>query len=91
MNPLDFQKLAELLQRRSGLVLGSEKAYLAESRLSPVARQWGFSDVHALIRDLARGVGGGRDSGLLDDVVEAMTTNESFFSAIRSRSSNSAT
>lgn len=79
MNPQDFQKLAELLQRRSGLVLGSEKAYLAESRLTPVARHWGFADVHALIRDLARGTGSGRDGRLLDDVVEAMTTNESFF------------
>ncbi|RDD63626.1 CheR family methyltransferase [Ferruginivarius sediminum] len=79
MNPQDFEKLAALLHGRSGLVLGSDKAYLAESRLGPVARQWQYVDVHALIRALARREGSGADARLLDDVVEAMTTNESFF------------
>jgi len=79
MNAQDFSKLAALLHERSGLVLGSDKAYLAESRLAPVARKWGWSDSAALVRDLARQHGKARDDRLVAEVVEAMTTNESFF------------
>jgi chemotaxis protein methyltransferase CheR len=79
MSPQDFKKLAELLRQRSGLVLGEDKAYLAESRLTPVARDWGFNDAAALVGALARKQGKGGDPKLIADVVEAMTTNESFF------------
>ena len=79
MSPQDFKKLAELLRQRSGLVLGEDKAYLAESRLTPVARHWGFNDAAALVGALARKQGKGGDPNLIADVVEAMTTNESFF------------
>jgi chemotaxis protein methyltransferase CheR len=79
MTPEDFQKLATLLKSQSGLVLGQDKAYLAESRLTPVARTWGFADAKALIRALVRREGKGGDPKLLLEVVEAMTTNESFF------------
>ena len=79
MNPQDFKKLADLLRQRSGLVLGDDKAYLAESRLTPVARTWGFSDAGGLVRAIVRGESKGRDPKLITDVVEAMTTNESFF------------
>jgi chemotaxis protein methyltransferase CheR len=79
MTPDDFQKLAGLLKSRSGLVLGADKAYLAESRLTPVARTWQFADAKTLIRALARREGKGGDPELLREVVEAMTTNESFF------------
>jgi chemotaxis protein methyltransferase CheR len=79
MSPQDFKKLAELLRQRSGLVLGEDKAYLAESRLTPVARDWGFDDASALVSALARRQGKGGDPKLVADVVEAMTTNESFF------------
>jgi chemotaxis protein methyltransferase CheR len=79
MSPDDFQKLAALLKSQSGLVLGQDKAYLAESRLTPVARTWGFTDAKTLVRALVRKEGKGGDPKLLLDVVEAMTTNESFF------------
>lgn len=79
MSPQDFKKLAELLRERSGLVLSEDKAYLAESRLTPVARDWGFNDASGLVGALARKQGKGADPKLIADVVEAMTTNESFF------------
>ncbi|MGH6948180.1 MAG: CheR family methyltransferase [Kiloniellales bacterium] len=75
MNINDFEMIARLLKERSGLTLTKDKAYLLESRLSPVARKWGFKGFD----DLCLAIRGGRDEALLKDVTEAMTTNESFF------------
>ena len=44
MNRKDFAYLAEMLRRRSGLVLTQQKAHLVESRLTPVMRRFGFKD-----------------------------------------------
>lgn len=75
MSPQDFDFVAQLLKQRSGLTIGPDKAYLLESRLNPVARKHGFSGLTDLIQGLRlRG-----DQTLTRDVVEAMTTNESFF------------
>ena len=71
----DFEFLANLLKERSGLMLTPDKVYLLESRLTPLARKRGLDTLEALIQKL-RMPG---DSGLLRDVTEAMTTNESFF------------
>ena len=75
MNVSDFEVIAKLLKERSGLVLSQEKAYLLESRLGPVARKWEFSGFDQLCEALRVG----KDEGLIRDVTEAMTTNESFF------------
>ncbi len=75
MNKSDFEFLASLLLQRSGLVLSQEKTYLLESRLGPVARKHGLTSVDDIVVQLrARSA-----SPLERDVVEAMTTNESFF------------
>ncbi|SDF56124.1 chemotaxis protein methyltransferase CheR [Limimonas halophila] len=79
MNPEEFSRLAELLKDRTGIVLGRDKEYLAESRLAPVARSWGFNSPTDLVRALVRRTGSGASQELLSAVVEAMTTNESFF------------
>lgn len=71
----DFDIYAELLKEKSGLSLTPDKSYLIESRLTPVARQWGFETLDALTRAL----NGVPDPGLIKDVVEAMTTNETSF------------
>jgi chemotaxis protein methyltransferase CheR len=71
----DLTLLAGLLRERSGLVVTADKAYLIESRLQPVARKRGLADIAALVALLRRG----GDADLVRDVVEAMTTNESFF------------
>ncbi len=71
----DFDMLCRLLKERSGLVLTRDKAYLLESRLLPVARKRNMKSLDELIVALR----GRADGELLRDVVEAMTTNESFF------------
>lgn len=71
----DFDVYAALLKEKSGLTLTPDKSYLLESRLSPVAKQWGFNSLEALTMAL----NGVPDPGLVKDVVEAMTTNETSF------------
>ncbi|MBO6757831.1 MAG: protein-glutamate O-methyltransferase CheR [Roseibium sp.] len=75
MTPLEFDFLKKYLKDRSGLVLSNDKQYLVESRLLPVARAAKLDTLSALVCALQRG--GNRT--LENDVVEAMTTNESFF------------
>jgi len=74
VTPQDFDYLRRLLKDRSGLVLAAEKQYLAESRLLPVARRHGLSSLTELIAKLKT-----PSSLLAIEVVEAMTTNETFF------------
>lgn len=74
MTSNDFDFLRRLLKERSGLVLAAEKHYLAESRLLPVARRHGMSTLGELVAKLKSGAG-----LLTTEVVEAMTTNETFF------------
>ena len=74
MTPLDYDYLRKLLKDRSGLMLSAEKQYLVESRLSPLARKAGLASLGELVAKLKS-----NDERLIVDVVEAMTTNESFF------------
>src|SRR5439155_25364806 len=75
MNSDEFDVLSSLVHKQSGLVLTRDKAYLLESRLLPVARKWRLKS----LAELAAALRGQADSGMVRDVVEAMTTNESFF------------
>ncbi|MCZ7657743.1 MAG: protein-glutamate O-methyltransferase CheR [Xanthobacteraceae bacterium] len=74
MTPLDYDYLRRLLKERSGLVLSADKQYLVESRLLPVARKAGLGGLSELVAKIK-----GNDARLTVEVVEAMTTNESFF------------
>jgi chemotaxis protein methyltransferase CheR len=75
VTPADYQYLRDLLRRRSGLVLAADKRYLVESRLSPIARRVGAADLSELVQKLQSAP----DEKLVVEIVEAMTTNESFF------------
>jgi chemotaxis protein methyltransferase CheR len=75
VTPFDYDYLRKLLKERSGLVLSGDKEYLVESRLLPIARKMGLAHLNELVAKL-RAPGAER---LIVDVVEAMTTNESFF------------
>ena len=75
MRPEDFDYIADLVKKRSGLVLTRDKVYLVESRLAPVARRHGLASVD----DLARKIRTNPPESLLREITEAMTTNESFF------------
>jgi chemotaxis protein methyltransferase CheR len=75
VTPRDYDFLRHCLKARSGLVLSADKQYLVESRLLPVARKAGLGGLRELVAALETG----RDEALMTDVVEAMTTNESYF------------
>ena len=68
-----FAEIAALVKLRSGLALGPEKAYLVETRLAALASRLGVRDYTALIPRLRT------DRALQDEVVEALTTNETLF------------
>ena len=75
MTPLDYDYLRKLLKERSGLVLSADKQYLVESRLLPVARKASLAGLSQLVAKLQAPAG----AALATEVVEAMTTNETFF------------
>jgi chemotaxis protein methyltransferase CheR len=70
-----FDIYRDLLKERSGLIITPDKSYLLESRLGPVAKKWGYPSMDALTLALQ----GVPDAQLVNDVVEAMTTNETSF------------
>ena len=74
MTPLDYEFLRKLLKERSGLDLSTDKQYLVESRLIPLARKAGLPGLPELVQKLK-----GSAEALTAEVVEAMTTNETFF------------
>lgn len=74
MTPTELEFLGGFLKQRSGLVLVGDKSYLIESRLMPVARKHNIPSLSALMTQLRGG-----NVTLESEVVEAMTTNETFF------------
>jgi chemotaxis protein methyltransferase CheR len=71
----NFTWLCRYLLDNTGLVLGPDKLYLVESRLSPVARKFNTGDLDGLAETLRSG----KNAELQRDVIDAMMTNESFF------------
>jgi chemotaxis protein methyltransferase CheR len=74
MTPIDYEYLQKILKDRSGLVLSADKKYLLESRLMPLARKAGVAGISELVQTMKAG-----SEPMISDVVEAMTTNETFF------------
>ena len=75
MKPEDFAFFCKLILDRTGLVLGADKSYLIDSRLTPVARKHKLAGLDAL----AAALRAGKDAALLNDFTDALMTNESFF------------
>ncbi|MBL8697229.1 MAG: protein-glutamate O-methyltransferase [Alphaproteobacteria bacterium] len=75
MKPDSFAFLSKWLYERTGLVLGPDKLYLVESRLSPVARKFNLAGLDAIVVEIKSGRGG----EFATEVSDAMMTNESFF------------
>ena len=75
MTSSDYEFLRKLLKERSGLDLSPDKQYLVESRLIPLARRGGLSGISELVQKMKAG----STEPLVGEVVEAMTTNETFF------------
>jgi len=74
VTPSDYEYLRKLLKERSGLDLSAEKQYLVEGRLVPLARKAGVPGIPELVQKMKGGA-----EALTAEVVEAMTTNETFF------------
>ncbi len=74
MTPGDYEFLRKFLKERSGLDLSADKQYLVESRLVPLARKASLTGIPDLVQKIRSG-----DGRLATEVVEAMTTNETFF------------
>ena len=74
MTPSEFANLADLVRRRSGLVLTPDKIRLAESKLAPIASRFGFRNSAQLYAELAH-----PHEEIAQAVAEAMTVNDSSF------------
>jgi chemotaxis protein methyltransferase CheR len=75
VNSQDFEFVAQLLRKRAGIVLTGDKVYLLESRLAPLARKEGLPSID----DLIHVVRSRREERLIGQVVDVMTSNETFF------------
>ena len=75
LRPADLDYVRDLVRTRSAIVLETEKAYLVQSRLEPLAKIEGFGSLPALVQKLRQSSYG----TLHKKVIEAMTTNETSF------------
>jgi chemotaxis protein methyltransferase CheR len=74
VTPPDYEYLRKILKDHSGLDLSADKQYLIESRLLPLSRKAGLAGISELVQKMKAGSG-----SIVTQVVEAMTTNETFF------------
>ena len=77
-NPLtagQYQAIRDFLERRAGIQLGDGKHYLVVSRLTRVLRNYGLSGFEELVRKLHTPA----ERACRVAVVDAMTTNETFW------------
>ena len=75
MEAEQYQRFCELLEKRSGILLGVDKRYLVETRLSRVLRDQKIESIDVLMGRLLNG----REPALTKAVIEAMTTNETLW------------
>jgi chemotaxis protein methyltransferase CheR len=71
----DFHYIRDFLYKQAAIVLDDGKGYLIESRLQPLAKRHGFASLQAMVGQLRAQP----QNGIHWDVVEAMTTNETYF------------
>jgi chemotaxis protein methyltransferase CheR len=72
----DFEYLTQIIKQRNGLDLTIDKMYLIESRLIPIAKKWNFPDLTSMIATMRTPA---VDQGMINDISDAMTTNETLF------------
>jgi chemotaxis protein methyltransferase CheR len=75
IRPDNYKFLQEHVYSQSGIVLEGDKHYLFESRLAPIVRQLGLETINDLCALMTKT----RRPDLGRQVVEAMTTNETYF------------
>ncbi len=72
---LDFEQFRIFLEKACGILLGSNKQYLVSSRLNKLMEQQGIKTLGELVQRMQ----GQPRSGLREQVVDAMTTNETLW------------
>lgn len=70
----DYRAFRDVLEKMCGIVLGDGKEYLLASRLSGLLREYHLDSFRALLGRLRTG-----DPKLRTSVIDAMTTNETFW------------
>lgn len=75
ISPEQFRFFADLVKTSSGISLGKGKEYLIESRLSELAKSLGLKDLEELYRKAKFQM----TPKLKEQIIEAMTTNETYF------------
>lgn len=75
LNKKDFDILTGKIKDYSGIMIAADKEYLLESRLMPVVRKYGLDELASLVGYMQEN----KDEALLIEIIESITTNESFF------------
>lgn len=75
VSPDGYLKFRQFLEKQCGIVLGENKQYLVRSRLASLLYKYSYSSADELINVVVRG----HDRGLLQSVIDAMTTNETLW------------
>lgn len=75
MDSVLLEFFARIARERAGLQFSNEKGYLIQSRLAPVAQKHGLGS----LGELATALGRTPSPALLNDTIDALTTNESSF------------
>ncbi|MDX8392014.1 MAG: protein-glutamate O-methyltransferase CheR [Mariprofundaceae bacterium] len=75
MQDPQFEFMRQFLLQQSGLVVEENKMYLLRTRLQPLVREHELSDLNALADKIKMQ----RSGALANQVVDAMTTNETLF------------
>ena len=75
MTESEFRFIGDFVHDRSGIMLESGKEYLVETRLRPVLSEHEIESIGQLVRQLMRG----GEVDIESSVIEALTTNETYF------------
>jgi chemotaxis protein methyltransferase CheR len=75
INPKNYKFLLDHVYSHAGIVLDGDKHYLFECRLGPIVRQLGLESID----ELCTLIQSSRQPDVGHQVVEAMTTNETYF------------
>jgi chemotaxis protein methyltransferase CheR len=70
-----FEICCNLLKEKAGLLITQEHSYLLDSRLSPIAKKWGYTSVESLAAHLQIIP----ERQLVQDVIESMVQRDSSF------------
>ncbi|MCP4502442.1 MAG: protein-glutamate O-methyltransferase CheR [Deltaproteobacteria bacterium] len=71
----EYRELCEIIEKEAGIALSPTRTYLVENRLAQLMLQQHISSYEELLQKLEEGM----ITGLLNQIVDAVTTNETFW------------